>query len=97
MAMPSSADSPFRAAYDPQHPRFRRALCRHWQRWGSCERGDLCNFAHGEEQLARSLVRGTQLPTARLQQQGSAIVEKYESLADEYVMVAPASGDAEGE
>ena len=95
MAMPSSADSPFRAAYDPQHPRFRRALCRHWQRWGRCERGELCNFAHGEEQLTRSLVPGTRLPAAR--PQGSATVEKYESLADEYVMVAPASGDAEGE
>lgn len=82
---PTVDSTPFREAHNPRHPQFRRALCRHWQRRGSCERGDLCNFAHGEEQLVRSLQPGT---GASSPSRASATVEKYEALAEEYVMVA---------
>ena len=32
------------------HPNFKSSLCRHF-REGYCERGHLCNFAHGKDDL----------------------------------------------
>ena len=93
---PSAADG-FREAYAPDHPNFRRALCRHWLR-GRCARGAMCNFAHGNEELRRGdqpaamverLERGTPTSPARR----SETVELYEQLASDYVLV---DGEEEG-
>ena len=32
--------------YQPEHPRFKSKICRHWLK-GWCRLGDQCNFAHG--------------------------------------------------
>ena len=42
----------FRALHNPNHPNYRRSICRHWKRNGGvCERGIYCNFAHGANEL----------------------------------------------
>ena len=34
--------------FQPDHPQFRRLVCRHWKR-GRCARGDHCNFLHVDQ------------------------------------------------
>ena len=38
---------------EAKHPRYKTRLCRHWLRLGECERGTLCNFAHGLVELRK--------------------------------------------
>ena len=35
------------------NPRFRRQLCKNWDKYSKCPHGSLCLYAHGEEQLQR--------------------------------------------
>ena len=42
------------------HPKHRTSMCRNWLKAGDCPYGDLCNFAHGREQLRTH----TKLPPA---------------------------------
>ena len=82
---------PFRDDYKPEHPHFRRTICRHWLR-GRCERGDLCNFAHGEAQVQRAAAAVESIkpgsPSALGPDSASAVLDKYEELAQDYVLVS---------
>ena len=77
------------AELEKPHPCYRTRICRHYLA-GRCDRGDACNFAHGESQLRKTsspsvcvVKRGS--PTSP--KRASETVERYEGLSQEYVLV----------
>merc|ERR1711920_1057167 len=46
-----NADTSAHSFDDKQRYNFKTAICRDWARDGTCQRGDVCAFAHGEEEL----------------------------------------------
>lgn len=70
--------------YRPKHPQFRRALCRHFEN-GKCLRGDLCNFAHGRQQLiGASEIKAGKPSSPKCP---SPTFRQYQQLSNDYVMV----------
>ena len=88
-----------RPALDPKlHPCYRTRICRHYVA-GRCNRGDACNFAHGESQL-RTIAPSPSIcvvkrgsPTSP--KRASETVERYEALSQEYVLVEEEDWDTD--
>lgn len=73
-----------RREFRPKHPQFRRAMCRHFER-GTCKRGDLCNFAHGRDQLVGATRVEPGKPSSP--KCASPTFRQYQQLSTDYVMV----------
>ncbi len=65
--------------FAPGHPNFRSKICRHWLK-GYCNRGTICNFAHGFGEVKSKKQNNIRRPTS------SELIHKMETGNDQGVV-----------